>query len=385
MKTATPNRHLRIAVLSRAFCATGGGAERYSVALVEQLAGRHEIHVYAQEIQHSLPTVQYHRVSRPLTKPRWVNQLWFATVTWWVTRSGFDIVHSHENTWHGNVQTVHVLPVKHTLFKNLTGWRRVLRTVKVVTSPRLLAYLALEALRMWPWPGRKIIATSPALQTIVTASYPACVPILSVVMPGVDAVDHAFRKKTAGSDFRLLFVANDMRRKGLQCLLEAMSLRQDAPWSLTIVGSLGQAPQFKAVARSLGISEKVHFLGPMADVSLAYQAADCLVHPTQEDTFAMVVLEAMSHGVPVIASSGVYCGISALLEDGEQALLLQNPHDATALCQTIGKLASTATLQDQLALAGKAFAADFTWKAIALRQEAIYFAVSDLSLAKPSR
>ena len=39
---------LRIAVLNRVFEATGGGAERYSIALVEQLALRHEIHVFAQ-------------------------------------------------------------------------------------------------------------------------------------------------------------------------------------------------------------------------------------------------------------------------------------------------------------------------------------------------
>jgi hypothetical protein len=105
------------------------------------------VHVFAQEIDHQWPGVTYHKVSAPLRKPRWINQLWFATATWWATRSGFDVVHSHENTWHGEVQTVHVMPVKYSLFQGRHGLRRVLRWIKVVTSPRLLAYLGLERAR----------------------------------------------------------------------------------------------------------------------------------------------------------------------------------------------------------------------------------------------
>ena len=100
-------RKLRIAVFNRTFSTTGGGAERYSVALVEQLAARHDIHVFAQEIDHQWPGVTYHRVSAPLRKPRWINQLWFAFCTWWATRRGFDVVHSHENTWHVGVGIGH--------------------------------------------------------------------------------------------------------------------------------------------------------------------------------------------------------------------------------------------------------------------------------------
>ena len=113
-------KKLRIAVLNRNFSPTGGGAERYSIALVEQLAARHEIHVFSQQFDHHWPGVTYHRISTPFKRPRWVNQLWYATATWWATRLGFDLVHSHENTWHGQVQTVHVLPVRFNLFLVLT-------------------------------------------------------------------------------------------------------------------------------------------------------------------------------------------------------------------------------------------------------------------------
>jgi hypothetical protein len=114
-------RRLRIAVLNRVFSRAGGGAESYSINVAEHLAARHEVHVFAQEIVHEFPGITYHRVSRPLAKPRWINQLWYAASTWWATRRGFDVVHSHENTWHGDVQTIHVKPVRGNLLAGRSG------------------------------------------------------------------------------------------------------------------------------------------------------------------------------------------------------------------------------------------------------------------------
>ena len=176
--TAEPgtSKRMRIAVLNRVFSPTGGGAERYSIALVEQLAPRHEIHVYAQQVDHQWPGVVYHKVSAPLVKPRWINQLWYAMATWWATRRGFDVVHSHENTWHGGVQTVHVLPIRYNLFLGRTGLRRWLRWVKVVTSPRLLVYLSLEHMRYAPQSGRFVVVTSQSLEAIMRINYPKTAP-----------------------------------------------------------------------------------------------------------------------------------------------------------------------------------------------------------------
>ncbi|NBS48832.1 MAG: glycosyltransferase family 1 protein, partial [Betaproteobacteria bacterium] len=100
---ATPR--LRVAVLSRNFGARFGGAERYSVELVRELSATHEMHVFAQAFDHDLTGIQIHRVPRGFTRPRWLNQWWFAAWTAWATRRGFDVVHSHENTWHGDVQS----------------------------------------------------------------------------------------------------------------------------------------------------------------------------------------------------------------------------------------------------------------------------------------
>jgi glycosyltransferase involved in cell wall biosynthesis len=377
-------RKLRIAVFNRTFSSTGGGAERYSIALVEQLAFRHDMHVFAQEIEHTWPGVTYHQVSAPFRKPRWVNQLWFATATWWATRRGFDVVHSHENTWHGDVQTVHVLPVKYNLFNARSGWRLTLRWIKVVTSPRLLVYLGLERLRYAARPGRQVVVTSESLQSIMASTYPGCSEMISVITPGITMPELAVTDlrrgqareqlglPTAGAC--LLFVANDYRKKGLEILLQALA-RLPSDVMLAVVGNPSHIPEFRAQAEALRLAARVFFLGSLRDVGLAYEASDCVVHPTLEDTFAMVVLEAMAHGLPVVVSGLKYCGISGLLTHGVNAIILDDPKNVSQLTRALEQILGQQALQDQLVRGATDFAANYQWREIALKQEATYFSV----------
>ena len=371
---------MRIAVLNRHFSVTGGGAERYSIALVEALAERHEIHVFAQHTDHSWPGVTYHRVSAPLRRPRWVNQLWYASATWWATRHGFDIVHSHENTWHGNVQTAHVLPVKHNLFHGRNGIALALRWLKVGLSPRLATYLLLEHWRYAARGGRQLVVTSQTLQTVMADSYPGSAAITSVITPGITlpALVSLQDKRAARARLGLplegqciLFVGNDYRKKGLAALLEALALLPGER-IVAVVGHKAHRPLFEAQVQALQLDGRVFFLGPLQDMASAYQAADCLVHPTLEDTFAMVVLEALSHGLPVIVSSAAYCGIAALLTHEDNALIAPNPRDGAALAKFLSRLGDEPALRERLSLGGRAFAGHYQWADMARLQEAIY-------------
>ena len=388
------DKKLRIAVLNRTFSPSAGGAERYSIALVEALAATHDIHVFAQSIEHTLPGVSYYRISMPLRRPRWMNQLWFATATWWATRRGFDVVHSHENTWHGAVQTVHVLPVKHNLFHGRTSWRRALRWLKVISSPRLLVYLGLEHLRYAPQPGRAVVVTSPSLLAIFKACYPRAATMTRVITPGIElpAAGNAASKQQARQQlglppdaFCLLFVGNDLRKKGLQTLLQALQVLPEGPRQvvLAVVGKSAQLPQFRQQVQDVGLNASVFFLGALNDVGPAYAAADCLAHPTLEDTFAMVALEAMSHGLPVVVSSAQYCGVSGLLQDGRDALILTNPRDASALAAMLANLASDPALAARLGKAARSFASGFQWQALAAQQALLYDAAAAVGRRAP--
>lgn len=380
-----PSQRLRIAVLNRHFSATGGGAERYSMALVEQLAAHHEIHVFAQHIEHTWPGVSYHLIAKPLNRPRWLNQLWYATATWWATRKGFDVVHSHENTWHGNVQTVHVLPVKYNLFHGRRGWAYAMRWLKVLSSPRLMAYLGLERSRFLLDSPRTVVLTSQTLVAQTLHAYPACKDAIRVITPGVDRVHGpasddaraAARQKLGLPEFGqcILFVGNDYRKKGLEALLTALRQLPEQCY-LAVVGNPVQVPFFKAQALAEGVNERVYFLGSLADTTPAYAAANCLAHPTHEDTFAMVVLEAMAHGLPVVVSAEKYCGIAGLLLHGREALLLVNPLDSDALAGALLQLTGDSHLSARLQSAGLVFAARHQWSALAQQQADIYLAMA---------
>ena len=374
-------KRLKIAVLSRVFAPTGGGAERYSIALVEQLAARHEIHVFAQQIDHYWPGVIYHPVSQFVKRPRWINQLWYATATWWATRGGFDIVHSHENTWHGQVQTVHVLPIKHNLFHGRVGVARALRRLKVLTSPRLLAYMWLERVRYAAKPGRTLMVTSSALQRVMVQTHHHTAPMLRVLTPGVARVPGK-ATPTDQNNARhglslpldrpcILFVANDFQKKGLKTVLDALAQLKDDTF-LVVVGNIAHVAGFNAQIKSLNLETRVFFLGALKDVTPAYQAADCLAHPSLEDTFAMVVLEAMAHALPVVVSGEPYCGIAALLSHDENAFILQNPRNATEIAGHLQTVLQNPQLRDRISQAAVAFAAKHMWEQAAREQEVLY-------------
>ncbi|MDE2416335.1 MAG: glycosyltransferase [Burkholderiales bacterium] len=372
---------LRVAVLSRNFSATGGGAERYSIAMVEELAARHEVHVFAQNIAHQFPRVTYHPVPTPTRRPRWVNQLYFAFATWRATRKGFDIVHSHENTWHGNVQTVHVLPIKHTLFTGREGIALALRWLKVLTSPRLLTYLWLERQRYALLGRRRIVLTSHALKEVMLTAYPHAQSAMEVIAPGVASVPGRCSpeaRRTARSALGLpmeghglLFVGNDFRKKGLPTLLEAMAELPADCW-LAVVGQSRQIDSIRQRVQALGVAQRVHFLGALSHMDDAYCAADGLVHPTLEDTYAMVVLEAMAHGLPVVVSGPAYCGIAADLTPDSDAVVIEDPTSAANLASAIRRIQDDSQLADRLSEGATKFADGHTWKAAAQYYEALY-------------
>ena len=376
---------LRIAVLSRNFATTGGGAERYSIALVEELAARHEVHVFAQTIAHDFPGVTYHRIPMPLERPRWINQLYFAWKTWRATRTGFDIVHSHENTWHGNVQTVHVLPVKHTLFVGKQGIALALRWLKVLTSPRLLAYLWLEN-RRYAWALKKrVVCASSSLKAVLQAMYPASAPMLEVVTPGVDAVPgraSAAQRTQAREQMglpieatMLLFVGNDFVKKGLPALLQALA-QLPAHTQLAVVGKAESELAMRKLAERLGLTARVHFLGSQRDMGSAYCAADALVHPTLEDAYGMVVLEAMAHGLPVVVSDTPYSGIAQDLRDGENVLLLKDPRDVSKIVAVLQWLINDADLVGDLSTRALVFAHAHSWERAAGLYETMYLGIA---------
>ena len=371
---------MRIAVISRNFARAAGGAESYAVAIAAALARRHEVHVFAQECPVAVDGITFHRVWRFSQRPRWLNQLFFALATWWATRRGYDVVHSHENTWQGQVQTIHVRPLRYNLLQVQSGVALALQWLKVLTSPRLLTYTWLEKARFAPRPGRSVVATSEALLQECREAYPQAEGSYEVITPGTtlpevpnDPTTARARRTALGlpdEGIWLLVVANDYRRKGLDALLRALA-RLPGQVHLMVAGKPGAAPRYVEQAGQLGLQGRVHFLGSRQDLGAVYSAADLLVHPTLEDTYAMVVLEAMAHALPVVVSGPAHCGIARHLVHGQEALNVDDPTDDVRLAELVQDLVDQPAKARALGERARAFAATQSWEHAALQYEAL--------------
>ena len=108
---------------------------------------------------------------------------------------------------------------------------------------------------------------------------------------------------------QLLFVGTVYQRKGLLYLLEAigqMSEKERSGIHLDIVGDLSQKKYYKcllSLVHLYGLEDIVTFVGRISDEELRsyYSRAYCFVFPSLLEGYGMVLIEAMSYGLPVIA------------------------------------------------------------------------------------
>jgi len=106
---------------------------------------------------------------------------------------------------------------------------------------------------------------------------------------------------------------------------------------LTVVGDGDKQADYEALAEELGIVSDVEFCGRLGGEKLvsAYQSADVLIMPSRQESFGMVLIEAMACGIPVVASAVE--GIPDVVDDGEVGFLVE-PEDIGGFASRIAKL-----------------------------------------------
>jgi glycosyltransferase involved in cell wall biosynthesis len=104
----------------------------------------------------------------------------------------------------------------------------------------------------------------------------------------------------------VLAVGHLIPRKGFDLLLQAWALLKEddddfCGWELHVVGDGEEKENLLALARSLGIAEDVTFLPPDAHIDRHYRSAALYVMSSRAEGFGMVLIEAMSFGLPVVS------------------------------------------------------------------------------------
>ena len=100
-----------------------------------------------------------------------------------------------------------------------------------------------------------------------------------------------------GTHFTLLFVGADFTRKGLADVIRAVATVSNT--GCLVVGAGNSAP-FEALAESLGIRNRVTFLGKRTDVDRLFRVANAFVLPSHYEALPIVCLEALASGLPLI-------------------------------------------------------------------------------------
>ncbi len=140
------------------------------------------------------------------------------------------------------------------------------------------------------------------------------------------------------------------------------------------------SPQFSTQsAQQLGIADRCRWESPRPDVIDFYATADIYVSPSREDSFGLPVAEAMACGLPVITSK--FAGVSELIQNERDGLILPDPTNAAALSDLLRGLYANAAARTTLGAAAAVAAQACTWDRTATE----IWQWLQLTLEKPER
>jgi glycosyltransferase involved in cell wall biosynthesis len=175
------------------------------------------------------------------------------------------------------------------------------------------------------------------------------------VMPNgvsLPAIDHSRRR--ADRQPTLLFLGDVARHKGVFDLVRAFArLARDFPRLRLIVGGAGEIQEVRRLAAGLGLGERIECTGWLPSERKREQLAGAMsfVLPSYMEGMPMALLEAMSWGLPAVATA--VGGVPEIITHELDGLLVA-PGDIAALAAAIARLAGDASLRERLSSAARA-------------------------------
>jgi len=191
----------------------------------------------------------------------------------------------------------------------------------------------------------RMLLLSPADGSVVDRLDGSAVPTsivpngVEVPEPGAGADDATHLERVGVGELAdgltAFFLANHTPNKGVDVLLDAFTTL-DRPFTLVVGGDRREVVDYDGYASRCGPGQRIVHPGRLSDdeVAALFRWADLFVFPTRADTLPLVVLEAMAHGTPVVASD--VGGIPFELEGGCGVLV--PPGDVDALRVAVAEL-----------------------------------------------
>jgi len=365
---------LKIAVVVKSFISTGG-SERYAFEVTRRLLNRgHEVDLYARTINMKYAAgLGIHHVMKGSRVSSVLDSVTFARETAdMLKEKKYDVIHSHERGYAQDILTIHTFSYRGSMSK----YPLLKRIHRVYLSPRSALYLWLENRQMKsPW----LIAVSDTIKRDILKFYPGSRRI-TVIPPGVDTekfnpnsvLDQRKRirkeKNITDDEMVVLFVGSEFRRKGLDRLITALR----PGMRLFVVGEGERLRHYQNLVEKTGNADKVTFEGHSNDVGKYYALADVVVLPSRSEAFGMSILEGMSCGRPVVASS--VSGVSSLIEPGVDGFLFEHSSELPVILERL----MDPLERKRLGIEARKKAANYSWNAVADEHEKLYTKISEM-------
>jgi len=287
--------------------------------------------------------------------------------------SEFDVVHDNQCLGYGLLRVQRSLPVVATIHHPCsidrdvavaaaTGWPRKLGVRRWYGFTTMQARVARRL--------RRVITVSGAARDDIMREFGVPAAKIAIVHNGVDTELFLPLPRIERIPGRIVTTASsDLPLKGLVHLVEALAkVRTERDASLVVIGKRRKGGAVAEAIRRFGLEGVVEFKSGIDDLELVeeYARAQVAVVPSLYEGFSLPAIEAMSCGVPLVATTG-----GALPEvvgrDGETALQVA-PGDAGALASAILRLLDDERLCSRLGERGRDHVTRrYTWRAAAQR------------------
>ncbi len=139
-----------------------------------------------------------------------------------------------------------------------------------------------------------------------------------------------------------------------------------------MVAGSGDQRRYEQLAATLGVADRVHWLGVVREIQVVYALADAFVLPSSYETFSLVAFEAAASGLPVLATP--VNGVRELIADGGSGLFIAR--DPGAIAAPLNKLAGDPQLRERLGSAARRAALEFSWEAMVAKHHELYTRVA---------
>jgi len=147
--------------------------------------------------------------------------------------------------------------------------------------------------------------------------------------------------------------------KGVDILIRSLAVKDLSGAQALVVGEGGLRGDYEKLAADLGLSDRVKFAGAVSDSELAdhYRLADIFAFPSidRSEAFGIAALEAMSCGVPVVASD--LAGVRTIVRDGETGFLVR-PGSVSALAARLADILGDGRLRKAFGENGRRMAVE---------------------------